>query len=419
MQLQSQIFYKNAWKNEKRETEMNQSSYAEKLKKLQEFGLSEYQARVYLALLELGTATASQIPPISKVPRTRIYTTMSQLHEKGLVQIIPETPLKYKPLPFEEFLEKRISDLRAEAKMLEVAKEELSREFMIKKQIREQKAGGFEAILGRRNLRAKLYKMYSNAKSEVYFIGSAANPMRLANILLPVIEEKAQSGIAFKFAFPVNARNSEKVKLLSRYAAVKHLEKETFTHLTVIDSAEALLAHAIPDDEDPVRGSDVAIWIDDEAIVSALRESARDIWEHGVNLGAIALAKAILGTVGKSIESLKVNPQPILKLIGKQVGEQIAGEFKSRKMDDLLKEIAHYWKAHDLGQVSIQNSTIVVRNCIECENMPNVNSCLCAFIEGVLESIFDRNLNVKSSVNEVECWGTGHDYCKFIIAFNL
>ncbi len=393
------------------------SSYVERLKKLQDFGLSEYQARVYLALLELGIATASQIPPISKVPRTRIYITMSQLHEKGLVQIIPETPLKYKPLPFEEFLEKRISDMRVEAKMLEMMKEELSGEFALKKQVDQQKAGSFEAIFGRRNLRAKLYRMYSNAKSEVYFIGTANSPVRLASMLLPIIEEKAQRGIALKFAFPVIARNSEKVKLLSRYAVVKHIEKETFMHLTVIDSAEALLAHAIPDDEDPVRGSDVAIWTNDEVIVNALRESANDIWERGVNPGAIALAQAILGTVGKGIESLKVNPQPILKLVGKQVGEQIVGEFKSRKIDDLLNEIAKYWRAHKLGEVLINpDSTITVKNCIECENMPNVNSCLCAFIEGVLETILDKNLNVKSNVKEIECWGTGHDHCKFVIA---
>src|SRR5438094_10320288 len=30
--------------------------------------------------------------PLSKVPRTRIYTTMQPLHQKGLVQTLPETP---------------------------------------------------------------------------------------------------------------------------------------------------------------------------------------------------------------------------------------------------------------------------------------------------------------------------------------
>lgn len=392
------------------------ASYAERLKKLQDFGLSEYQARVYLALLELGVATASQIPQISKVPRTRIYITMSQLHEKGLVQIIPETPLKYKPLPFEEFLEKRISDMRTEAKLLDALKAELSGEFIIKKQMEQPKLGGFEAISGRRNLRQKLYKMYSLAKKEVYFIGTSRSPAMIANMLLPAIEENAEKGIALKFAFPVSASNSEKVRQLSKYAAVKHIEKEAFMHLTVIDNNEALLAHAIPDDDDPVKGSDIAIWTDDQAIVNAMRESAHDVWERGVNPGAIDLAQAILGTVGKGIESLKVNPQPIMRLIGKQVGEQIAGEFKSRKIDELLREIADYWKAHDLGEVSINpDLTISVSNCVECENMPNVDTCLCTFIEGVLETILDKKLNARSSVKEIECWGTGHDHCKFII----
>src|SRR5439155_9519031 len=73
----------------------------ERVRKLMEHGLTEYQARVYLTLLDLGAATASQISPLSKVPRTRIYTTMQQLHQKGLVQILPETPLRYEPVAFD------------------------------------------------------------------------------------------------------------------------------------------------------------------------------------------------------------------------------------------------------------------------------------------------------------------------------
>src|SRR5205807_2401757 len=45
----------------------------ERVRKLMEHGLTEYQARVYLTLLDLGAATATQISPLSKVPRTRIY----------------------------------------------------------------------------------------------------------------------------------------------------------------------------------------------------------------------------------------------------------------------------------------------------------------------------------------------------------
>src|SRR5207245_400941 len=71
----------------------------DRLRKMADHGLTEYQARVYLTLLDLGSATASQISPLSKVPRTRIYAAMQQLHEKGLVQILPETPCRQRPRP--------------------------------------------------------------------------------------------------------------------------------------------------------------------------------------------------------------------------------------------------------------------------------------------------------------------------------
>src|SRR5207245_7541440 len=67
----------------------------DRLRKMADHGLTEYQARVYLTLLDLGSATASQISPLSKVPRTRLYATMQQLHEKGHVQLLSEKTLRY------------------------------------------------------------------------------------------------------------------------------------------------------------------------------------------------------------------------------------------------------------------------------------------------------------------------------------
>jgi predicted hydrocarbon binding protein len=35
--------------------------------------------------------------------------------------------------------------------------------------------------------------------------------------------------------------------------------------------------------------------------------------------------------------------------------------------------------------------------------------------EGILEAIIEDKLKVKCSSEEVECYGTGHQHCKFII----
>src|SRR3972149_4309563 len=137
---------------------------ADRLARLRQFGLTEYQARVYLALLDLGTATATQIPPHSGVPRTRIYGAMAQLHERGLVEILPEDPLRYKPVPFNAFLAKRAADFRDRARHLEEETPTLAREFAVRAELHPQSRGRFEAIRGRRKDRKSVVKMYSAAR---------------------------------------------------------------------------------------------------------------------------------------------------------------------------------------------------------------------------------------------------------------
>src|SRR3989441_2631093 len=142
----------------------------DRLRKMTDHGLTEYQARVYLTLLDLGSATASQISPLSKVPRTRIYATMQQLHEKGLVQILPETPLRYKAVPFATYLQTLADDMRSRAKQIDTGLDGLAREFAISAQREPESRGRFEAIYGRKNVRERLLKMYDGATREVIAI---------------------------------------------------------------------------------------------------------------------------------------------------------------------------------------------------------------------------------------------------------
>jgi sugar-specific transcriptional regulator TrmB len=51
---------------------------------LEEFGLSERQAKVYLAALELGEATVSQIAQKAQIERTGTYYVLEALQRKGL-----------------------------------------------------------------------------------------------------------------------------------------------------------------------------------------------------------------------------------------------------------------------------------------------------------------------------------------------
>lgn len=254
---------------------------AERLRKMMDFGLTEYQARVYLTLLDLGSAQASQIPPLSRVPRTRIYATMSQLHEKGLVEIIPEAPLRYKAVPFSNFLQKLSQELRERAEEIEASRDILAREFAVATEIAPETRGHFEAVYGRRNAREKLIRMYAGASREVLGMGTGKSPGRIMKAFGTYLIDKSRAGVKMRYAFPVNDENWSEVQVLKKYAEVRHIDFAMPVYMHIVDSKEFFISHPIPDDESSHRGDDVAIWTDDVAIVGAMKAMADRVWENG------------------------------------------------------------------------------------------------------------------------------------------
>ena len=249
------------------------------------FGLTGYEARVYLALLELGTAPVSRIPPISHVPRTRVYATMQQLHAKGLVQILPEKPLRYKAAPLSRYLKGLAEDYRRKANQLSTNATALLREFAASPREEPETPGRFEAIYGRRNVRDRLIEMVEGAESSVISIGSMHSPARILHGIGVDLEEKAASGVRVRMAFFLTAGNAAEVRTLSRYASVRHIDFFTPVCRHGVDGREFLMSHPIPDDDSPFRGEDIAIWTDDPAIADAMAQSAERIWEMGKPAG--------------------------------------------------------------------------------------------------------------------------------------
>lgn len=65
------------------------------LKELQDIGLSEKEARVYLAALELGPTTAEKLATQAKVNRSTTYVQLDSLMKKGLVSTYQEGKKTY------------------------------------------------------------------------------------------------------------------------------------------------------------------------------------------------------------------------------------------------------------------------------------------------------------------------------------
>lgn len=70
-----------------------------------ELGLTEQEAKIYLALVSLGKSTASKIAAEAKVSYGTIYDILAHMERKGLVQTIPETTKKFIAASPEKLLE--------------------------------------------------------------------------------------------------------------------------------------------------------------------------------------------------------------------------------------------------------------------------------------------------------------------------
>jgi HTH-type transcriptional regulator, sugar sensing transcriptional regulator len=86
---------------------------------LEEFGLSQYEARAYLTMIGKGSLSASEIAYYSHLPRTKIYLTLKKLEKKGLSVISQQKPLICSAInpteAFEENViiqEKRLMDMK-------------------------------------------------------------------------------------------------------------------------------------------------------------------------------------------------------------------------------------------------------------------------------------------------------------------
>jgi sugar-specific transcriptional regulator TrmB len=77
---------------------------------LRDFGLSEYEARMYFVLLTLGEAKVTALTKRAYVPQSKGYEVLDRLIDKGFVeQISTERPKKYRAKTLNRVMSRIIS----------------------------------------------------------------------------------------------------------------------------------------------------------------------------------------------------------------------------------------------------------------------------------------------------------------------
>lgn len=262
----------------------------DRLTKLRDFGLSEYAARAYLALLDLGTSEARDISSISKVPQAKIYHVLEQLHEKGLVVILPEFPKKYVPVPFEDYINRVYEEHTKAAEQIESEREELAEMFAVVGDTDVGNRGFFTVIRGRRNVLSKIDEMIEGTKRELIVLGTAGTALR-AGGLIPQLPRAKERGVRIRMLAPLDAETLPKLERLAQFAEIRarDLDEEAQSRkvaIAISDGARAFLIHFVPDDSNLYAGKDIGVFTDQEAMVAAIQAIVEPHWGRAPDIGA-------------------------------------------------------------------------------------------------------------------------------------
>lgn len=137
--------------------------YSMNPEELQEFGLSNTEAKVYLALLELGKSKAGEITKKSAVNRTNVYDALERLIEKGLVSYVSENNKK----AFEAVNPQRLQEiLKDKQEKLGKTIEELKERYT-----KSQKPEDAFVFRGKKGIKS-IFEDILNEKKELFVYGA-------------------------------------------------------------------------------------------------------------------------------------------------------------------------------------------------------------------------------------------------------
>lgn len=189
---------------------------------LQNLGLEEKEAKVYLALLSLGETTATKIADKTNLDRTLIYQLAGKLIEKGLISYIIKNNVKYFSATNPQ---KLIQDLKEKEKQLQKAMPELINLTKTKEQ--ETKV---EIYKGKEGIRTIL-KDILRTKKDYHVMGEEGRFQKIVPIDLARFLKQLEK---IKIKEYVLVREDLKDKVLrSKNSIFKYVSK---THLSPVET---------------------------------------------------------------------------------------------------------------------------------------------------------------------------------------
>jgi len=246
---------------------LNESISEEAKRILKEAGLTEYESRIYLSLLEIGASTASRISEHGNVPYSKVYEALNSLEEKGWIETQSSRPRRYYPKSPTEALDAVKTRMEGLVKSWEKSVLKELQPLYDKMEVREKPE--IWILRGEFNTIAKLKEMVENTKIEL-MIAAPPSATPFLDGLIPTLEELTDAGVSLLLMVSWDA-SDRVLQAISKVAEVR-VRDHMFGGGVISDGREALL---LLGEEKP----SLVIWSDHIGLVKFAKDYFQHLWD--------------------------------------------------------------------------------------------------------------------------------------------
>jgi len=250
------------------------------LSELKDWGLTALQAKVYLALLQLGTSQVGQLCAASEVARPEVYRILHELIEKGLVDQNLASPAIYTPVEPERAASLLIGRVRQTLNVLEAKRQNLVKDLIALTHQPDQSFHQFSLVRGGENV-ARLEAHFLNEANEEFVAIMSRHGLTFLNqqITRAIISAKKRK-LRIRILTEIIPSNVKKANYFAKLVDVRQRPR-LLLYMKIYDKRRVLFGPAsLPSDyQAHTDRKELGIWTFNPRFVEGMYAIFESLWQ--------------------------------------------------------------------------------------------------------------------------------------------